>query len=235
MGSSPSAQQEAVMMFDSYCKTVIMNCARRYWKREAKRSEHEYLVTDEQLAGHPANKDDFLEQYIITCGNIQAVFHCFALFTAVEQLKENEKTVVVLKYWGGYTDKYYVGNGYAVEWRGFSYGCVRTKVKDRKWKYWYKLPFIQYRDTTVDVPTPEITLGSRLLKRGMVGSDVKALQELLMQLGYALPKYCINLGGISQVRTQILIQCLCPIFLPEKPYLLGFSGFFILAAFRSAG
>ena len=94
------------MMFDSYCKTVIMNCARRYWKREAKRSEHEYLVTDEQLAGHPANKDDFLEQYIITCGNIQAVFHCFALFTAIEQLKEKEKTVVVLKYWGGYTDKY---------------------------------------------------------------------------------------------------------------------------------
>lgn len=84
---------------------------------------------------------------------------------------------------------YYVGNGYAVEWRGFSYGCVRTKVKERKWKYWYKLPFIQYRDTAVDVPTPEITLGSRLLKRGMVGSDVKALQELLMQLGYALPKY----------------------------------------------
>ena len=84
---------------------------------------------------------------------------------------------------------YYVGNGYAVEWRGFSYGCVRTKVKDRRWKYWYKLPFIQYRDTAVDVPTPEITLGSRLLKRGMVGSDVKALQELLMQLGYALPKY----------------------------------------------
>ena len=84
---------------------------------------------------------------------------------------------------------YYVGNGYAVEWRGFNYGCVRTKVKERKWKYWYKLPFIQYRDTAVDVPTPEITLGSRLLKRGMVGSDVKALQELLMQLGYALPKY----------------------------------------------
>ena len=84
---------------------------------------------------------------------------------------------------------YYVGNGYAVEWRGFSYGCVRTKVKDRKWKYWYKLPFIQYRDTAVDVPTPEITLGSRLLKRGMVGSDVKALQELLLQLGFALPKH----------------------------------------------
>ena len=87
---------------------------------------------------------------------------------------------------------YYIGNGYAVEWRGFSYGCVRTKVKDRRWKYWYKLPFIQYRDTAVDVPTPEITLGSRLLKRGMVGSDVKALQELLLQLGYALPKHGVD-------------------------------------------
>lgn len=94
------------MMFDSYCKTVIMNCARRYWKKEAKRSEHEYLVADDQLSKYPVSKDAFFEKYIITCGNVQAIFHCFALFTAVEQLKEKEKTVVVLKYWGGYTDKY---------------------------------------------------------------------------------------------------------------------------------
>ena len=66
---------------------------------------------------------------------------------------------------------YYVGNGYAVEWRGFSYGSVRTKVKDRKWKYWYKLPFIQYREAVAENTAPEIALGSRLLKRGMVGSD----------------------------------------------------------------
>ena len=99
---------------------------------------------------------------------------------------------------------YYVGNGYAVEWRGFSYGCVRTKVKDRKWKYWYKLPFIQYRDTAVDVPTPEITLGSRLLKRGMVGSDVKALQELLMQLGYALPKHGADAEFGSETEKALL-------------------------------
>ena len=84
---------------------------------------------------------------------------------------------------------YYVGNGYAVEWRGFNYGCVHTKVKERKWKYWYKLPFIQYGETAADVPAPEIALGSRLFKRSMEGSDVKALQELLMQLGYTLPKY----------------------------------------------
>ncbi len=37
---------------------------------------------------------------------------------------------------------YYVGGGYAVEWRGFAYGCVKTKVAGRGWTYWYKLPFI---------------------------------------------------------------------------------------------
>lgn len=93
---------------------------------------------------------------------------------------------------------YYIGNGYAVEWRGFNYGCVRTKVKDRKWKYWYKLPFIQYDEASEDAPVLEIVLGSRLLKKGMVGSDVKALQELLLQLGYSLSKY----GADSEYGTE---------------------------------
>ena len=31
-----------------------------------------------------------------------------------------------------------------MEWRGFNYGCVRTRVKDRPWTHWYKLPFIDY-------------------------------------------------------------------------------------------
>lgn len=88
---------------------------------------------------------------------------------------------------------YTVGDGYAVEWRGFSYGCVKTKIAGRGWTNWYKLPFINYGDEIagqpVDTPSTNIALGTRLLKRGMKGGDVKALQELLLQLGYALPKY----------------------------------------------
>ena len=86
---------------------------------------------------------------------------------------------------------YYIGGGYAVEWKGFSFGCVKTKVAGRGWTHWYMLPFIQYDDGTgiiapsvVDVP-----LGNRLLKRGCIGADVKALQESLIRLGYALPKH----------------------------------------------
>ena len=33
----------------------------------------------------------------------------------------------------------YVGDGYAVEERGFNYGCVKTKVASRKWTHWFQL------------------------------------------------------------------------------------------------
>ena len=83
---------------------------------------------------------------------------------------------------------YYVGGGYAVEWRGFNYGCVKTVVKERTWKHWAKLPFIHYGDTTDVHPADTVayTLGSRLLKKGSAGTDVKTLQELLNQLGASL-------------------------------------------------
>lgn len=85
---------------------------------------------------------------------------------------------------------YYIGNGYAVEWQGFNWGCVKTQVKKRPWTHWYKLPFIDYGDTSgaqVAVEAVTVyTLGSRLLKNGSSGADVKALQELLNQLGATL-------------------------------------------------
>ena len=43
----------------------------------------------------------------------------------------------------------YVGNGIVVEERGFSYGCVRTRLKERKWTHWYKSTFITYLTVTV--------------------------------------------------------------------------------------
>lgn len=86
---------------------------------------------------------------------------------------------------------YTVGGGYAVEWKGFSAGCVKTKIAGRGWTNWYQLPFIDYgdSDTTGLAPTVSTVLGSRVLQKGMKGSDVKAMQELLLQLGYELPKH----------------------------------------------
>ena len=77
-----------------------------------------------------------------------------------------------------------------MEWQGFNAGCVKTQVKKRPWTHWYKLPFINYGDTSGAQQAVETvnayTLGSRLLKKGSSDSDVKAMQELLNQLGAAL-------------------------------------------------
>lgn len=85
----------------------------------------------------------------------------------------------------------YIGNGYAVEARGFNYGVVKTKVADRPWKHWGLLPesLIQYDGQAVVQPETEkeYKLGDRLLKRTsplMEGADVKELQERLNKLGY---------------------------------------------------
>lgn len=93
---------------------------------------------------------------------------------------------------------YYVGGGYAVEWKGFSYGCVKTKVAGRGWTHWYELPFIQYGEVAATPPAPEppadtvtpsAEYGSRLLRyrkgRTMLkGNDVLAVQARLIELGY---------------------------------------------------
>lgn len=84
-----------------------------------------------------------------------------------------------------------VGDGKVVEWRGFAYGCVMTELKSRKWTHWYRLPWIEYvtggikTESDIDIGT----LGSRLLRKGRKGSDVKVLQQLLMMLGYDLSEY----------------------------------------------
>lgn len=81
---------------------------------------------------------------------------------------------------------YYVGNGYAVEWQGFNYGCVKTVVAKRPWTHWYALPFIDYGEANLTslAVAAEITLGSCLLQNGSSGTDVAEMQKMLMQLGY---------------------------------------------------
>lgn len=37
-----------------------------------------------------------------------------------------------------------IGDGKAVEFRGFNYGCVITEIKDRGWLNWSRLPWVEY-------------------------------------------------------------------------------------------
>lgn len=97
---------------------------------------------------------------------------------------------------------YYVGGGYVVEFKGFSYGCVKTKLSAGKWTHWYMLPFIDYGNASTDTPAQETTtvytLGSRLLKKGSKGDDVAQLQRILVDdLGYDLGDYGDKKDGVD--------------------------------------
>lgn len=97
---------------------------------------------------------------------------------------------------------YYVGGGYVVEFKGFNYGCVKTKLSAGKWTHWYMLPFIDYGDASTDTPAQETTivytLGSRLLKKGSKGDDVAQLQRILVDdLGYDLGDYGDKQDGVD--------------------------------------
>lgn len=54
----------------------------------------------------------------------------------------------------------YIGNGEVIEARGHAYGVVKTKLKGRGWKYWGKIPNIEYiTDTKPEVKEPEFKEG----------------------------------------------------------------------------
>lgn len=114
----------------------------------------------------------------------------------------------------------YIGDGYAVEARGFNYGVVKTKVSARSWTSWAYMPdsVLEYdtangyippaEDTTenekpiqttptVTEPAKEYKLGDRTIKRGVEGNDVAELQAALVKLGYNLGTYGTNKDGID--------------------------------------
>lgn len=80
------------------------------------------------------------------------------------------------------------GDWYIIEARGVMYGVVQTKLSSRKPNFWGKMDkYFDYDDSDYVATEPE--LGERILKNGMEGSDVKAMQENLTSLGYFCGKW----------------------------------------------
>lgn len=88
---------------------------------------------------------------------------------------------------------------YAIEARGFNYGVVRTKIADRSWTHWGKLPasMLDYGSgdviqETVDEAECPYAEPTKNLKKGSKGEGVKWVQCMLEGCGYSVGGYGID-------------------------------------------
>ena len=94
------------------------------------------------------------------------------------------------------TDGHPEGDWYIIEARGVMYGVVKGKLLSRSPNFWGLMDkYFDYSGEAVGEPAlaetviVAPTLGSRVLKNGSEGQDVKEMQTGLIRLGYDLGKW----------------------------------------------
>lgn len=91
----------------------------------------------------------------------------------------------------------YIGQGWAIEARGIDYGVVKTRVSDRPWTSWGKVPGVEYT-----APGE----GDIMLQRGDKGLAVTYWQKSLLKWNPAsLPRYGADsdFGGETEAGTKL--------------------------------
>ena len=86
----------------------------------------------------------------------------------------------------------YIGGGWVIEAKGTQYGVVRSSIAEKKWTWWGELTGVSYSGENAPVEPPVSGDDKTVLptlRRGDNGEKVAYLQKLLMDRGYALPKY----------------------------------------------
>lgn len=89
------------------------------------------------------------------------------------------------------------GDWYIIEARGVNYGVVMTRLNNRKPNFWgimdkYFDYNISVTTSTATTTTSSFAFGSRTLKKGMKGEDVRELQKILISLGYSCGVYGVD-------------------------------------------
>lgn len=84
----------------------------------------------------------------------------------------------------------YVGDGEVIEAAGTQQGVIKSKITDKKWKWWGEIKYVDYSGCEPEPtpePTPEPDPGVKLptLRKGDSGQYVTLLQTKLIQRGYS--------------------------------------------------
>ncbi len=102
----------------------------------------------------------------------------------------------------------YAGGGEVIEARGHAWGVVKTKLRERGWRYWGMPDWIDYGDTAetgAAAPAGKeetVMAEAKLLARGAGGSPVRKLQILLNGLGFD----CGEADGVFGARTDAALR-----------------------------
>ena len=91
----------------------------------------------------------------------------------------------VLVFYNGHVGVY-IGGGEVIEARGHKYGVVKTKLKDRPWKYWGKHPDIVYEEPEQEELVEVVSVDLPVLMKGDKSVTVRAMQSLLLAAGYEM-------------------------------------------------
>ena len=84
----------------------------------------------------------------------------------------------------------YIGDGWVIEASGTINGVIKSKITISKWVEWGELKGVDYENAGQDVITdPEENMTYGTIRKGDKGPVVKYAQQLLMDKGFALPKY----------------------------------------------
>lgn len=89
----------------------------------------------------------------------------------------------------------YLGDGYAVDSRSHASGTVKNKIDSFPWTH-YAIPYGAFDEVDVSdhndpetEPIPDPTENRATIRKGDKGDNVKQAQNMLLALGYNLPKY----------------------------------------------
>lgn len=69
----------------------------------------------------------------------------------------------------------YIGNGEVIEARGHAYGVVKTRLKDRPWKWWGECPYIEYEKSQPKLSIDEV---ARQVIEGKWGNGLDRVKRL---------------------------------------------------------
>lgn len=103
---------------------------------------------------------------------------------------------------------------WAIEARGFNYGIVKTRIRDRSWTRWGELPASMLDYVTAGSQVPETpatpadkgcpyTEPSTNLKKGAKGDGVRWVQWMLTECGYSVGRYGVDGDFGNDTRTAV--------------------------------